>query len=232
MSTSTPGVSPGVAELKDMVKALLLDKQKSQAPATVKAVEESCVTCGGAHSYRLCPAPGLATIIMTIFKKTFPKLPPLTTTKEIPVTDTILRLQASQPNAALYCRKAKSPDLTKTRMILELADQTISTPTGITEDVFVKVRTFFFLADFVVVDYIADPQVPLILRRPFLRTARALIDFLGAELILEEIKACLNSKSIPPGIDDADFDQKEELLTFERLLIILTSSPPSKEQKI
>ncbi|GKA05529.1 hypothetical protein Tco_0684649 [Tanacetum coccineum] len=54
-STSTPGISPDVIELKDMVKALLLDK-KSQAPTPVKAVEESCVTCGGAHSYRNCPA--------------------------------------------------------------------------------------------------------------------------------------------------------------------------------
>ncbi|GKD20397.1 reverse transcriptase domain-containing protein [Tanacetum coccineum] len=54
-STSTPGISSDVAELKDMVKALLLDK-KSQAPTPVKAVEESCVTCGGAHSYRNCPA--------------------------------------------------------------------------------------------------------------------------------------------------------------------------------
>ncbi|GKC77705.1 hypothetical protein Tco_1128479, partial [Tanacetum coccineum] len=54
LSSSTPGISPDVAELKDMVKALLLDK-KSQAPAPVKAVEESCVTCGGAHSYRNCP---------------------------------------------------------------------------------------------------------------------------------------------------------------------------------
>ncbi|GJU57079.1 hypothetical protein Tco_1234845 [Tanacetum coccineum] len=51
-SSSTPGVSPDVAKLKDMVRALLLDKKnQSQAPATVKAVEESCVTCGGAHSY-------------------------------------------------------------------------------------------------------------------------------------------------------------------------------------
>ncbi|GJT11073.1 reverse transcriptase domain-containing protein [Tanacetum coccineum] len=54
-SSSTPGISPDVAELKDMVKALLLDK-KTQAPAPVKAVEESCVTCGGTHSYRNCPA--------------------------------------------------------------------------------------------------------------------------------------------------------------------------------
>ncbi|GJY16219.1 reverse transcriptase domain-containing protein [Tanacetum coccineum] len=49
-SSSTPGISPDVAELKDMVKALLLDK-KSQAPTPVKAVEESCVTCGGTQEY-------------------------------------------------------------------------------------------------------------------------------------------------------------------------------------
>ncbi|GJU69817.1 reverse transcriptase domain-containing protein [Tanacetum coccineum] len=202
-------------------------------------------------------------------------------------------------------------DLTKTRMILELADRTISTPTGIAEDVFMKVGTFFFPADFVVVDYIADPRVPLILGRPFLRTARALIDvhgeqmtlrhddqsitfkvgdtktfsyntiesvnrvdvidvaceefaqevlgflnisksgnptptlepilstsppsltpFEGGDFILEEIKACLTSKSIPPGIDDADFDPKEDLLTLERLLNSDPSSTlPPEEQK-
>ncbi|GJV30106.1 reverse transcriptase domain-containing protein [Tanacetum coccineum] len=56
-SSSTPGISPDVAELKDIVKALLLDKKnQSQALAPVKAVEESCVTCGGSHSYRNCPA--------------------------------------------------------------------------------------------------------------------------------------------------------------------------------
>ncbi|GJR33702.1 reverse transcriptase domain-containing protein [Tanacetum coccineum] len=146
-------------------------------------------------------------------------------------------------------------NLTKTRMILELADRTISTPTGIAEDVFMKVGTFFFLSDFVVVDYIADPRVPLILGRPFLRTARALIDvhewqshpnfgtnplyfspsltpFEGGDFILEEIETCLTSKSIPLGIDDADFDPKEDLLTLERLL---NSDPfstlPPKEQR-
>ncbi|GJQ93245.1 reverse transcriptase domain-containing protein [Tanacetum coccineum] len=55
-SSSTPGVSPDVDELKDMVRALLLDKKnQSPTPATVKAVVESCVTCGGAHSYRNYP---------------------------------------------------------------------------------------------------------------------------------------------------------------------------------
>nr|GEX25321.1 hypothetical protein [Tanacetum cinerariifolium] len=57
MNASTSGVSPDVAELKDMVKALLLDKKgQNQYPAPMKAVEESCVTCGGAHSYRNCTA--------------------------------------------------------------------------------------------------------------------------------------------------------------------------------
>ncbi|GJS52815.1 reverse transcriptase domain-containing protein [Tanacetum coccineum] len=80
--------------------------------------------------------------------------------------------------------KLSLPDLTKTRMILELFDQSISTPTGIAKDVFVKVGTFFFLADFVVIDYVADPRVPLILGRPFLRTARALIDVHGEQMTL------------------------------------------------
>ncbi|GJU80621.1 reverse transcriptase domain-containing protein [Tanacetum coccineum] len=69
-------------------------------------------------------------------------------------------------------------------MILELADRLISTPTSIAEDVFVKVGTFFFSTDFVVVDYVADPRVPLILGRPFLRTARALIDVHGEQMTL------------------------------------------------
>ncbi|GKA91556.1 hypothetical protein Tco_0813426 [Tanacetum coccineum] len=56
-SSSTPAVSPDVAELKDMVRALILDKKnQTPAPAPVKAVEQSCVTCGGGHSYQNCPA--------------------------------------------------------------------------------------------------------------------------------------------------------------------------------
>ncbi|GJV92655.1 reverse transcriptase domain-containing protein [Tanacetum coccineum] len=151
--------------------------------------------------------------------------------------------------------KLNLPDLTKTRMILELADRTISTPTGIAEDVFVKVGTFLFPADFVVVDYIFDPRVPLIIGIPFLRTARALIDvhewqshpnfgtnlstsptsltpFEGGDFILEEMEACITSESIPPGIDDADFDPKEDLLTLKRLLNSDPSSTlPLEEQK-
>nr|GFA58136.1 hypothetical protein [Tanacetum cinerariifolium] len=62
-SLSTPAISSDVAELKDMVKALLLDKKNqspaptpSSTPASVKVVEPNCVTCGGAHSYQNCSA--------------------------------------------------------------------------------------------------------------------------------------------------------------------------------
>ncbi|GKC08807.1 reverse transcriptase domain-containing protein [Tanacetum coccineum] len=68
------------------------------------------------------------------------------------------------------------PELTLTCMTLELADRSVAHPKGVAEDVFVKVGKFYFSAEFVVVDYDVDPWVPLILGRPFLRTARALID--------------------------------------------------------
>ncbi|GJV29312.1 reverse transcriptase domain-containing protein [Tanacetum coccineum] len=68
--------------------------------------------------------------------------------------------------------------LTPTRMTLELANRLITHPMGIAEDVVVRVDGFTFLADFVVVNFEPDPRVPIILGRPFLRTAKALIDFL------------------------------------------------------
>ncbi|GJW11012.1 reverse transcriptase domain-containing protein [Tanacetum coccineum] len=357
-SSSTPDVSPDVAELKDMVKALLLDKKnQSQAPATVKAIEESCVTCGGAHSHRNCPATDgniyreniqeyvshaaavnynqgntvyrppmapapqahgvskadfesyvkandavmqnmqsqmtnitdlltrfmnsntvstlgsgslpsntianpkepevtkirankeklrekddlLASKFMEIFwnlhfKLSFadalihmPKFAPIfrkllnDKDKIIKLTKTLVNENCSavilkkfpeklgdsgrflipcdfpEMNECLALadlgasinlmplsiwKELSLPALTKTRMILELVDRTISTPTGIAEDVFVKAGTFFFPADFVVVDYVADPRVPLILGRSFLRMTRALIDVHGEQMTL------------------------------------------------
>ncbi|GJT07714.1 reverse transcriptase domain-containing protein [Tanacetum coccineum] len=310
-SSSTPSVSSNVAELKDMVKALLLDKKnQSQAPATVKAVEESCVTCGvittrSGVSYNgpqvpppssslpkvvehepevtkdmvqpmpediqpsvvqinepdvapktkpTLPYPSrankeklrekdnlLASKFMEIFWNLhfelsfadavlhMPKFAPMfrkllnNKDKIIELTKTLVNENCSAVILKKFPEKLGDPgrflipcdflemdeclaladhdasinlmplsiwkklnllNLTKTRMILELADQIISTPTGIAEDVFVKVGTFFFPADFVVVDYVVDPRVPLILGRPFLRTVRALIDVHGEQMTL------------------------------------------------
>ncbi|GJW02582.1 reverse transcriptase domain-containing protein [Tanacetum coccineum] len=81
-------------------------------------------------------------------------------------------------------KKLSLPELTPTQMILELAYRSTTSPSGIAEDVFVKVGKFHFPADFVVVDYVVDPRVPLILGRPFLRKTRALIDVYGEDLTL------------------------------------------------
>nr|GFC39170.1 reverse transcriptase domain-containing protein [Tanacetum cinerariifolium] len=88
-------------------------------------------------------------------------------------------------------KKLSLPELTPTRMTLELADRSITHPKGVAEDVFVKVEKFYFLTDFVVVDFEADPRVPLILGRSFLRIGRALIDVNG-----EEITLMVNDESI------------------------------------
>nr|GEX05800.1 reverse transcriptase domain-containing protein [Tanacetum cinerariifolium] len=83
-------------------------------------------------------------------------------------------------------KKLSLPDLTSTRMTLELATRSFAYPAGIAEDVFVQVGKFTFPADFVFVDYDVDPRVPLILGRPFLRMARALVDVHGEEVILRD----------------------------------------------
>nr|GEX88665.1 hypothetical protein [Tanacetum cinerariifolium] len=80
--------------------------------------------------------------------------------------------------------KLGDPELTPTRMTLELADRSITRSKGVAEDVFVKVGKFHFPTDFVVVDFEADPRVPLILGRSFLRTVRALIDVYEEEITL------------------------------------------------
>nr|GEV90332.1 DNA-directed DNA polymerase [Tanacetum cinerariifolium] len=65
-------------------------------------------------------------------------------------------------------KKLRPPTLNDTKMVLELADRTISKPTGVAENVFVKVGKFYFPANFIVLDFVVDPRVPLILGRPFL----------------------------------------------------------------
>nr|GEW38306.1 hypothetical protein [Tanacetum cinerariifolium] len=187
---------------------ILKQFQATPPPASVKAVEEICVTCGGAHPYYLCLATG---------GNTFPELrdniqgyvaaaavnynqgnsvyrPPGMANQIRPPgsrslpSNTVanpkgeLKAITTQSGASInlmplsVCKKLGLPELISTRMTLELANRAIYTPAGIARDVFVSVGKFTFPADFFIVDYESDPRVPLILGRPFLRTARALID--------------------------------------------------------
>ncbi|XP_022040424.1 uncharacterized protein LOC110942970 [Helianthus annuus] len=66
-------------------------------------------------------------------------------------------------------------ELTPMRMSLSLADRSVKYPCGIVENLLVKVDKFVFPVDFVILDMEADERVPIILGRPFLRTAKAII---------------------------------------------------------
>ncbi|GJS10705.1 reverse transcriptase domain-containing protein [Tanacetum coccineum] len=89
--------------------------------------------------------------------------------------------------------------LKPTRMTLELANRSVTFSMGIAEDVIVKVEKFNFLVDFVIVDFEADPRVPIILGRPSLRTIRVLVDLYKEKLTLrvrnEEVVFYTNKSS-------------------------------------
>ncbi|GKB13836.1 hypothetical protein Tco_0847759 [Tanacetum coccineum] len=73
---------------------------------------------------------------------------------------------------------------------------------------------------------------PTLTLEPILSTSpTSLTPFEGGDFILEEIEACLTSESLPPGIDDGDFDPKEDLLTLERLLNFDPSSTLHPEEQ-
>nr|GEW26536.1 hypothetical protein [Tanacetum cinerariifolium] len=160
-NTSTSGISPDVAELKDMVKALLLDKKgQNQSPAPVKAVEESCVTCGGNKEklIEMARTPLNEHCSAVLLKKLPEKL----------------------GDPCKFLIPCDFPSMAECLALADLTDHSISRPVGVAEDVYVKVGSFHFPADFVVVDFDVDPRVPLILRRSFLKTGKALIDVFEA----------------------------------------------------
>ncbi|GJZ60228.1 reverse transcriptase domain-containing protein [Tanacetum coccineum] len=86
--------------------------------------------------------------------------------------------------ASFYLEKAFSARTYTNSDDFRVSRLIITYPKGLAEDVFVKVGKFHFPTDFVVVDFEADPRVPLILGRSFLRIGRALIDVYGEEITL------------------------------------------------
>nr|GEV15569.1 reverse transcriptase domain-containing protein [Tanacetum cinerariifolium] len=105
----------------------------------------------------------------------------------------------------LVCKRLSLPDLTPTCMSPELADRSISHPVGVAEDVYVKVGSFYFSADFVVVDFDVDLRVPLILRRSFLKTRRALIDVFEVDE-----PPVVELKDLPPHLEYAFLEEDFE----------------------
>ncbi|GJW21490.1 reverse transcriptase domain-containing protein [Tanacetum coccineum] len=157
---------------------------------TFKAISESCVTCGRPHPYYECLAADGNTFNASTAATTYNQN------------------QGYHPQGArIIVHSIKWTTGFSSLPILVLRN-----------DVLVKVGKFYFpnLPISLSVDYVVDPRVPLILGRPFLRTARALIDVYGEELTLR--------------VDDEAITFKGDLLLLEKLLNDDPSSPlPSKE---
>nr|GEW49859.1 reverse transcriptase domain-containing protein [Tanacetum cinerariifolium] len=215
-----------IDKLADQILNLVdIFAKKIVTPASVKAVEESCVTCGGAHAYNNFPNTDNNQPSVCVATGTYNQVAPQNRARNFMAPPGFAPVQNNQNSDApkklpkklgdpgkflIPCdfpgmdvchaladlgasinlmplsiwKKLFLPELTPTRMTLELADRSITLPEGVFEDVFVKVGKFHFLTDFVVVNLEADPRVPLILGRSFLRTGRALIDVYGEEITL------------------------------------------------
>nr|GEV23182.1 hypothetical protein [Tanacetum cinerariifolium] len=140
---------------------------------------------------------GEAKAIMTRSGMTYkePPIPPPGVEEQEPTEETTdTELPSTEDIQPPIVQKLKLPTLNDMKMVLELADRTILKPMGVAENVFVKVGKFYFPADFVVLDFIADPRVPLILGRPFLSTAHALIDVYELGIIIRHDDQSLTLK--------------------------------------
>nr|GEZ35627.1 reverse transcriptase domain-containing protein [Tanacetum cinerariifolium] len=182
--------------------------------APIKAVEEVCVTCEANRSYNHClltkgnefpvfhdNIQQFQTATTVVLKKLPEKLGDpgrFLITCDFLEFDNCLALADLGASINLMplsiWKKLRLPTLNDTKMVLELTDRTISKPTGVAKNVFVKVGKFYFPADFVVFDFIADPRIPLILGRPFLSTAHALSDVYEGEIILRHDEQSLTLK--------------------------------------
>nr|GEU42422.1 reverse transcriptase domain-containing protein [Tanacetum cinerariifolium] len=146
-------------------------------------------------------------------------------------------------------KKLKLLTRNDTKMVLELADRTISKPTGVAENIFMKVGKFYFPADFIVLDFIADPHVPLILGRPFLSTAHAIINVHVREIILRQDQLSLTMQCgdipsikkieqinkidfIDAGGRDFDSEEIENFLNYDLIPLGVDDSPLNMEEVI
>ncbi|GJY01300.1 reverse transcriptase domain-containing protein [Tanacetum coccineum] len=173
-------------------------------------------------------------------------VPPTNNESTKDVQPLVVQLQPHVPNFETVVAPLSFSELTPTCMTLELVDRSITQLIGIAEDVDVKVGKLQFPADFVVVDFDADPRVPLILGRSILKTGRALIDVyevnrihviemaceeysqevlgfydvITMDFLLEEVDAFLALEDDPtsPEVDDSYYDPEGDILLLESFL--------------
>nr|GEY08130.1 reverse transcriptase domain-containing protein [Tanacetum cinerariifolium] len=178
----THAVNQQTSAVTTAMTAIFKHFQANPPPTSVKAVEEICVTYGGAHPY-----------YQSVILKKLPKKLGDPGKFLIRCGFSELKCKALADLGAsinlmplLVWKKLGLSELISTRMTLELANRAIYTLVGIARDVFVSFGKFTFPSDFVIINYESDPRVSLILGIPFLRTACALIDVHEEEMILRD----------------------------------------------
>nr|GEY37880.1 hypothetical protein [Tanacetum cinerariifolium] len=221
-----------IDKLADQISTLVdTFAKKVVTPATVKEVEEYCVTCGGAHAYYNCPNTDRNQPSVCVATGTYnqiapqnhtsnymaspgfapgPSIPTNPSPKKVVEWETEETTDKEQTNfQGTMLLKKLLEKLGDPGKFLIPSDRSITHPKGVAEDVFVKVEKFHFLIDFVVVDFEVDPRVPLILGRSFLRTSRALIDVYGEEIALR-----VNDETITFNLKQTTEEYAHEILGF------------------
>ncbi|XP_038904372.1 uncharacterized protein LOC120090728 [Benincasa hispida] len=110
----------------------------------------------------------------------------------------------------LIFRKLDISEAKPTTITLQVVDRSIKLPEGKIKDVLVQVDKFIFSAHFVILDYEADREIPIILGRLFLATGRALIDMQKGELTIrvdnQKVKFnVLNVLKYPGDIENCQY---------------------------
>ncbi|PWA85724.1 hypothetical protein CTI12_AA120600 [Artemisia annua] len=145
---------------------------------------------------------------------------------------------------SLY-RKLELDKLTPTRMCIELANKSTQYPKGVAENVLVKIDKFIFPVDFVIIDMKEDIDIPILLGRPFLATAHAMIDVfnkknsleIGKEKITCDLERSMKYATFTDDdMEEVDFidstieDFVEDFLPQEQLHSVLSKDHADKSE--
>ncbi|GJX32156.1 hypothetical protein Tco_0242011 [Tanacetum coccineum] len=247
-----------IDKLADQISTLVeIVAKKVVTPATVKAVEESCVICGGTHAYYNCPntdsnqssvcaamgaynqvappnrvsnqmaPPGFAPVQNSQNRKLISNKEKLFELSSAPLNENCSAVLLKKLPKSLRPGKLSLPELTTTHMTLELADQSITRPKGVAEDVFdISVLLLMFNGEEITLEVNEVLGFTDSLKSgnststdPIIATGHFLPHSITSEVelsFLEEIENYLSNGSIPPGIDDEDFDPEEDIFFHDQ----------------
>nr|GFB98233.1 reverse transcriptase domain-containing protein [Tanacetum cinerariifolium] len=135
-------------------------------------------------------------------------------------------------------KKLSLPELTPTRMTLELADRSITRPKGVAEDEFAQdVLDFKYNSKSSNLTLVSNPSFSEETKSEFCKetivksSSPTLTPFGESDFLLEEIEDFLKDKSIPTGIEDSCYDPEGDILYLEKLLNDYPSQLPPMDLK-